>query len=80
MKHINFGNNMRIVVCDTSTGDVDILVFDYKAEEAFDEYEDVTDFLTDLGYDINYISWLVVDGCIAEKKLTAKNSKPKFVD
>lgn len=71
---------MRIAVCDTSTGDVDILVLDHKAEEAFDEYEDASDFFTDLGYDIDYISWLVVDGCIAEKKLTAKNSKPKFVD
>ena len=72
---------MRIAVCDTSTGNVDILLLDEKAEEAFDEYEDASDFFTDLGYDIDYISWLVVDGCIAEKKLTAsKSSRPKFVD
>lgn len=72
---------MRIAVCDTSTGNVDILLLDKKAEEAFDEYEDASDFFTDLGYDIDYISWLVVDDCIAEKKITAsKSSRPKFVD
>lgn len=80
MRPINFGNNMRIAVCDTSTGDVDILVLDHKAEEAFDEYEDASDFFTDLGYNMNYITWMVIAGCIAEKKLTAKNSRPKFVD
>lgn len=71
---------MRIAVCDISTGDVDILVLDDKAEEAFDEYEDTSDFFTDLGYDLNYITWMVIEGCIAEKKLTAKNSRPKFVE
>lgn len=80
MKQINSGN-MRIAVCDTSTGDVDILLLDKKAEKAFDGYENSSDFFTDLGYDIDYITWLVIDGCIVEKKLTAsKSSKPKFVE
>ena len=59
---------MRIAVCDTSTGNVDILLLDKKAEEAFDEYEDTSDFFTDLGYDIDCISWMVIVGCVSLMK------------
>lgn len=71
---------MRIAVCDTFTGNVDILILDNKAEEAFDEYEDASEFFENLGYDINSITWMVIDGLIAETKVTAKNSRPKFVE
>lgn len=71
---------MRIAVCDTSTGNVDILLLDKKAEEAFDEYEDASDFFTDLGYDIDCISWMVIGGLISEQSVTAKNERPIFKD
>lgn len=80
MRHINFGNIMRIAVCDLGTGNLDILILDVKAEEAFDSYEDASDFFTDLGYDIDYISWMVIDGLISEQKVTAKNERPIFKD
>lgn len=71
---------MRIAVCDLGTGNLDILILDVKAEEAFDSYEDASDFFTDLGYDIDYISWMVIDGLISEQKVTAKNERPIFKD
>lgn len=69
-----------MAVCDLSTGNLDILILDVKAEEAFDSYEDASDFFTDLGYDIEYISWMVIDGLISEQKVTAKNERPIFKD
>ena len=71
---------MRIAVCDLGTGNFDILILDVKAEEAFDSYEDASDFFTDLGYDIDYINWMVIDGLISEQKVTAKNERPIFKD
>lgn len=71
---------MRIAVCDLGTGNLDILVLDVRAEEAFDSYEDASDFFTDLGYDIDCISWMVIDGLISEQKVTAKNERPIFKD
>lgn len=71
---------MRIAVFDLFTGDVDILVLDSKAEEAFDEYDDASDFFKDLGYSVNNISWGVAGGLIRETKVTARNSRPEFVD
>lgn len=71
---------MRIAVCDLGTGNLDILVLDVKAEEAFDSYEDAYDFFTDLGYDITGVSWMVIDGLISEQRVTAKNERPIFKD
>lgn len=71
---------MRIAVCDISTGNLDILVLDDKAEEAFDSYENAYDFFTDLGYDMDYINWMVIDGLISEQRVTAKNERPIFKD
>lgn len=71
---------MRIAVCDLGTGNLDILVLDVKAEEAFDTYEDAFDFFKDLGYDIDCISWMVIDGLIGERKVTARNERPIFKD
>lgn len=71
---------MRIAVCDISTGNLDILVLDDKAEEAFDSYENAYDFFTDLGYDMDCINWMVIDGLISEQRVTAKNERPIFKD
>ena len=71
---------MRIAVCDIGTGNLDILVLDDKAEEAFDSYEDASDFFTDLGYDMDYISWMVIEGLISEQRVTAKNERPIYKD
>ena len=71
---------MRIAVCDLGTGNLDILVLDVRAEEAFDSYEDASDFFTDLGYDIDCISWIVIDGLISEQKVTTKDERPIYKD
>lgn len=72
MKHINSGD-MRIAVCDLSTGDLDILILDKEAEKAFDKYDDASEFFEDLGYDLNYISWMEVNGLIREHEITAED-------
>ena len=77
MKHIDFGGNMRIAVCDTSTGDLDILILDREAEESFNRYDDVTEFFEDLGYDINYISWMEINGLIREHQISAEDISGK---
>lgn len=64
---------MRIAVCDLSVGDLDILDLDKEAEDLFYEYDDATDFFTSLGYDQNYISWMVIDGRIVERKVRNSN-------
>lgn len=64
---------MRIAVCDLSVGDVDILDLDKEAEDLFYEYDDATDFFASLGYDQNYISWMVIEGRIVERKVRTSN-------
>ena len=64
---------MRIAVCDLSVGDLDILDLDKEAEDLFYEYDDANDFFTALGYDQNYISWMVIDGRIVERKVRNSN-------
>lgn len=64
---------MRIAVCDLSVGDLDILDLDKEAEDLFYEYDDAIDFFTALGYDQNYISWMVIDGRIVERKVRNSN-------
>lgn len=80
MKHINSGNIMRIAVCDLSTGDLDILILDKKAEESFDSYNDTSEFFEALGYDINDISWMEINGFIREHQISAEDvsGKPYF--
>ena len=68
---------MRIAVCDLSTGDLDILILDKEAEESFDRYDDVTKFFEDLGYDINYISWMEINGLIREHQISAEDISGK---
>ena len=68
---------MRIAVCDLSTGDLDILILDKEAEEAFNEYEDASEFFEDLGYDINYISWMEINGLIREHQISAEDVSGK---
>lgn len=67
---------MRIAVCDLSIGDLDILDLDKEAEDLFYEYDDATDFFTFLGYDQNYISWMVIGGRIVERKVRNSNGSP----
>ena len=62
---------MRIAVCDLSTGDLNILILDKEAEEAFDSYDDASEFFEALGYDINYISWMEIKGLIRELQISA---------
>lgn len=69
---------MRIAVCDLSTGDLDILILDKKAEEVFDRYEDASRFFEDLGYDTNYNSWMEINGFIKEYAVTEKDTYPQF--
>lgn len=64
---------MRIAVCDLSVGDLDILDLDKEAEDLFYGYDDAIDFFTALGYDQNYISWMVIDGRIVERKVRNSN-------
>lgn len=64
---------MRIAVCDLSVGDLDILDLDKEAEDLFYEYDDAIDFFTSFGYDQNYISWMVIDGRIVERKVRNSN-------
>jgi hypothetical protein len=64
---------MRIAVCDLSVGDLDILDLDKEAEDLFYEYDDAIDFFTALGYAQNYISWMVIDGRIVERKVRNSN-------
>ena len=64
---------MRIAVCDLSVGDLDILDLDKEAEDLFYEYDDAIDFFTALGYVQNYISWMVIDGRIVERKVRNSN-------
>lgn len=66
MKPINSGN-MRIAVCDLSVGDLDILVLDDSSSKLFNELDDATDFFKKLGYSIDYISWMVIDGYVRER-------------
>lgn len=66
MKHIDFGGNMRIAVCDLSVGDLDILVLDEDTTKVFNEMDDATDFFRKLGYTTDCISWMVIDGYIRE--------------
>lgn len=68
---------MRIAVCDSSTGDLDILILDKDAEESFDKYDDVTKFFEDLGYDINDISWMEINGLIREHQISAEDISGK---
>lgn len=77
MKHIDFGGNMRIAVCDLSTGDLDILLLDSEAEKSFDSYEDASEFFEDLGYDIDYISWMEINGLIREHQISAEDISGK---
>lgn len=76
MKHINFGS-MRIAVCDLSTGDLDILILDKEAEESFDSYDDASEFFKALEYDINYISWMEINGLIREHQISAEDASGK---
>lgn len=68
---------MRIAVCDLSTGDLDILLLDSEAEKSFDSYEDASEFFEDLGYDIDYISWMEINGLIREHQISAEDISGK---
>lgn len=68
---------MRIAVCDTSTGDLDILILDKEAEEVFDECDDAMKFFEDLGYSSNYISWMEINGLIREHQISAEDISRK---
>lgn len=70
MRHINSGNIMRIAVCDLSIGDLDILVLDEDTAQVFNEMDDASDFFKKLGYNIDYISWMVIDGYVREVPVT----------
>lgn len=71
---------MRIAVCDLSTGNLDILTLDKEAEEAFDRNDDAPKFFEDLGYNINYISWMEISGLVREHRISAEDisGKPYF--
>lgn len=69
---------MRIAVCDLGTGDLDILLLDEEAEEAFNRYEDASRFFEDLGYNTGQCSWMVINGFIKEYAVTAKDTYPQF--
>ena len=68
---------MRIAVCDLSTGNLDILILDKEAEESFDSYDDASEFFKALGYDINYISWMEINGLIREHQISAEDVSGK---
>lgn len=68
---------MRIAVCNLSTGDVDILILDKYAEEAFDKYDDASGFFKDLGYDIDCISWMEIKGLVKECQISANLTSEK---
>ena len=70
MRHINSGNIMRIAVCDLSIRDLDILVLDEDTAQVFNEMDDASDFFKKLGYNIDYISWMVIDGYVREVPVT----------
>lgn len=70
MRHINSGNIMRIAVCDLSVGDLDILVLDEDTAQVFNEMDDASEFFKKLGYNIDYISWMVIDGYVREVPVT----------
>lgn len=59
--------NTRIIVCDTSSGTTDILVLDEKTEKYYRSLKDSECFLKQLGYDINYITWMECPGPIQEQ-------------
>lgn len=71
---------MRIAVSDLSTGELDILNLDKKAEDLFYDYDCPTDFFEHLGYDEQNISWMSIEGVISERKVTADSAYPKFKD
>lgn len=62
---------MRVAVCNTSTGDLDILILDEAAQANFENGDDVSNFFCELGYDMNYISWMVIDGFVQEMPVTS---------
>lgn len=68
---------MRIAVCDESTGDLDILILDKEAEEAYNRYESKDDFFEDLGYDMKYLSWMEINGLIREHQISAEDISGK---
>lgn len=61
---------MRIAVCDLSVGDLDILVLDEDTAQVFNEMDDASEFFKKLGYNIDYISWMVIDGYVREVPVT----------
>lgn len=69
---------MRIAVCNLTTGDLDILILDKETEEIFDSYDDASYFFEKLGYDIDYISWMVIENTIQEIKVTHILDTPIF--
>lgn len=69
---------MRIAVCNLATGGLDILIVDKETEKIFDKYDDAEDFFKDLGYDIDYISWMVLENTIQEVKVTHNLNIPVF--
>lgn len=71
---------MRIAVSDLSTGELDILNLDKKAEDLFYDYDCSTDFFEHLGYDEQNISWMSIEGVISERKVTADSAYSKFKD
>ena len=53
-----------------SVGDLDILVLDEDTAQVFNEMDDASGFFEKLGYDTDYISWMVIDGYVREVPVT----------
>lgn len=69
---------MRIIVCDLSTGSVDILNLDKKAEEYVNSIDNMNLFLEQCDYNPDEVQWMEVKGLIQEHSIYMNGSYPGF--
>ena len=69
---------MRIIVCDLSTGSVDILNLDKEAEEYVNSIDNMNLFLEQCGYNPDEVQWMEVKGLIQEQSIYMNGSYPRF--